>query len=84
MASLLEPLKPVVALLRQAPEPVALAQRLVDLVESGATGSELAMLLSGIVTDGNLVRPALIHAGVLDVAGNRTAGAVVRLAQAQC
>ncbi|MGY1868218.1 MULTISPECIES: phospholipase D-like domain-containing protein [Nocardia] len=82
MASILEPLKPVVALLRQAPEPMALAERLVDLAESGATGPELARVLSAGVTDGNLVRPALILADVLDVTGNRTPYAVVRLAQA--
>jgi phosphatidylserine/phosphatidylglycerophosphate/cardiolipin synthase-like enzyme len=83
VASVLEPLKPVVALLLQAAEPMALAQHLVDRAESGATGSELAMLLSGNVTDGNLVRPALIHADVLDVTGARTPGATVRLAQVQ-
>ncbi|GLY54989.1 phospholipase D-like domain-containing protein [Lentzea sp. NBRC 102530] len=83
MASVLEPLKPVVALIRQAPEPMALAARLLDLAESGSTGAELATVLSTSVTDGNLVRSALIHADILDMAGNRTPCATVRLAQAQ-
>lgn len=83
MASVLEPLKPVVALLRQSPNPMALAERLVGLGQSGATGSELVKVLSAGVTDGNLVRSALTHAEVLDVAGDCTPGAAVRLAQAQ-
>lgn len=83
MASVLEPLKPVVALIRQAPEPMTLAARLLDLAESGSTGAELATVLSTSVTDGNLARSALIHADILDMAGNRTPRAAVRLAQAQ-
>ncbi|GAB3855804.1 hypothetical protein GCM10029963_51140 [Micromonospora andamanensis] len=83
MASVLEPLKPFVALIRQAPEPMTLAARLLDLAESGSTGAELTTVLSTSVTDGNLARSALIHADILDIAGNRTPRAAVRLAQAQ-
>ncbi|WP_153008495.1 phospholipase D-like domain-containing protein [Rhodococcus pyridinivorans] len=83
MASVLEPLKPIVALIRQASEPMVLAQRLIELAASKATGPELVRFISANVTDGDLVHSALVHAAVLDVTGNRMPEATIRLAQTQ-
>lgn len=82
MAGVLDVVKPLAALIRQAAEPSTLAERLVNLAMAGATGPDIVAALSAEVVDRDLVVSALTHASVLAGDG-LTAVAAVRLAQAQ-
>jgi hypothetical protein len=83
MVAVLDTLNPLAALVRQAAEPMTLAERLVELASSGATGQHIVSALWTRVTDHNLVIPALVRAGVLDATGSTAHDAYLRLAQAQ-
>ena len=79
MARVLESLRPLVSLLLQAADPIALAERFTTL----ADGHELRSVIVSAVTDDQLVEPALTYAGITDANGEFTAAAPVLLAQAQ-
>lgn len=81
MARVLDTLMPLAALLTQSPDPVQTAQHVSELAAGGADGPTLLAAVSGMVADGPLARPALMHAGVLDAAGAVTASGPTRLAQ---
>jgi phosphatidylserine/phosphatidylglycerophosphate/cardiolipin synthase-like enzyme len=82
VARVLEPLKPLVALIGQAEDPVATAQRLADTADC-TTGPALVALLVGAVTDKRLAEGVLRHAGVIGDGASLLPEAAVRLAQAQ-
>jgi phosphatidylserine/phosphatidylglycerophosphate/cardiolipin synthase-like enzyme len=82
VAGVLESLRPLVALIGQADDPVVLAENLAGMAESGAPGPDISTALAREVTDRSLTASALLYAGVLDVTGERTAATALRLAQA--
>lgn len=86
MAAVLERVRPLAALLRQAHDPARLADKLVDVAAAAANGdgdgSAVVSLLSEAVTDRFLVRQTLIRCGVLSDSGRLQPLGVVRLGQA--
>ncbi|OQQ17501.1 hypothetical protein B0675_10575 [Streptomyces sp. M41(2017)] len=82
MARVLEPLRPLVSLLLQAPDPVGIAAAAIDITAAGGTGPEVTALIANVVTDRRLVSYALIHASVLDEGGQLTKAAPLFLARA--
>lgn len=83
MAALLDRVRPLAALLRQAHDPAGLADELVNVAAAAdGDGSAVASLLSDAVTDRFLVRQTLIRCGVLTDSGRLEPLGVVRLGQA--
>jgi phosphatidylserine/phosphatidylglycerophosphate/cardiolipin synthase-like enzyme len=83
VASVLEPLSPLVNLLAQADVPAALAGRLCDMAMAGADGEAIRAELARSVTDGGLTGDVLRHAQILRADGTVTPAAAIRLGQAQ-
>lgn len=81
MAAVLDRVRPLAALLRQAHDPARLADELVDMAAAGDC-SAVASLLSEAVTDRFLVWPTLTHCGVATREGRLDPLGAVRLGQA--
>jgi hypothetical protein len=83
VAALLDRVRPLAALLRQAHDPAGLADELVNVAAAAdGDGSAVASLLSDAVTDRFLVRQTLVRCGVLTDSGRLEPLGVVRLGQA--
>jgi hypothetical protein len=83
VAALLDRVRPLAALLRQAHDPAELADELVNVAAAAdGNGSAVESLLSGAVTDRFLVRQTLVRCGVLTNSGRLEPLGVVRLGQA--
>lgn len=82
MARVLEPLRPLVSLLLQAPAPAETAAAATNIAAAAGTGPEIAALIQDAVVDRRLVSYALVHAGVVDEVGEITQAAPLLLAQA--
>ena len=83
MARVLEPLRPLLALLGQADADAGLAGHLCEMALSGACGEAIRHELAAAVTDTGLAGDVLVHAGVLSQDGALTPIAAIRLGQAQ-
>ncbi len=82
MEGILETVRPLVALLGQARDPVGCAYALKESAADGADGATLTTQLAAEITDTGLAGATLRFASVLDPAGQVTDEAVIRLAQA--
>jgi len=81
VAAVLDRVRPLAALLRQADDPANLTNQLIDVAGAG-DGRAVLSCLSEAVTDRFLVRQTLIHCGVLADSGQLEPQGIVRLGQA--
>lgn len=81
MAAILDRVRPLAALLRQAHSPARLADELINVATAGDANAVVS-LLSDAVTDRFLVRPTLARCGVLTANGLLDPLGVMRLGQA--
>lgn len=84
MAAILDRVRPLAALLRQADDPAGLANELVDVAAAATArdGSAVVSSPSEAVTDRFLVRQTLVYCGVLTESGQLEPLGIVRLGQA--